>query len=112
MVVEDRGPRYPALLDPRRDEALTTVRLPAERASVLAALLTGARFTVIPSDEFAGADAADPPEVVVETLPVARSLPAIGLTQNEAASRFGDEATLLGVIDDRTPELTERSMTS
>jgi len=65
VVVEDRGPRDLALLDPRMDEALTTVRLPAERA----ALLTGARFTLIPSAKFAGAGAADPPEVVVETLP-------------------------------------------
>ena len=55
VVVEDRGPRYLVLLDPRLDEALTTVRLPAERASVLAALLTGARFTLTPSDEAAGA---------------------------------------------------------
>jgi K+/H+ antiporter YhaU regulatory subunit KhtT len=42
VVVEDRGPPYLMLLDPRLDEALTTVRLPAERAFVLAALLTGA----------------------------------------------------------------------
>ena len=112
VVVEDHGPRYLALLDPRLDEALTTVRLPAERASVLAALLTGARFTVTPSDEFAGAGAADPPEVVIETLPVAGGSPAMGRTQNEAALRLGGEDTTLGVIDDRTPELTERSRTS
>jgi hypothetical protein len=62
VVVEDRGPRHLVLVDPRLDEALTTVRLPAERASVLAALLTGARFTVIPSDEPAGADAVEPVE--------------------------------------------------
>ena len=112
VVVEDRGPRHLALLDPRLDEALTTVRLPAERASVLAALLTGARLTVIPSDEFAGAGAADAPEAVVETLPVTGSPPATDLTQNEAAPLLDDETTLLWVTDDRTPELTERSMTS
>ncbi|SHN60834.1 hypothetical protein SAMN05660350_01007 [Geodermatophilus obscurus] len=50
VVVEDRGPRHLALLDPRLDEALTTVRLPPDRASVLAALLTGARFTLDSSD--------------------------------------------------------------
>ena len=88
VVVEDRGPRYLALLDPRGDEALTTVRLPAERASVLAALLTGARFTVIPSDEFAGAGAADAPEAVVETLPVAGSPPGTDLTQDEPLPRW------------------------
>jgi hypothetical protein len=76
VVVEDRGPRHLVLVDPRLDEALTTVRLPAERASVLAALLTGARFTVIRSDEPAGPDAVDPLEVVAEdTAPEARPHP-------------------------------------
>ena len=112
VVVEDRGPRHLALLDPRLDEALTTVRLPAERASVLAALLTGARFTVIPFDGLAGAGAADAPEAVVETLPVAGSPPATDRTQNEAAPLLGDETTLLRVTDDRTPEPIERSTTS
>ena len=107
VIVEDRGPRYLVLLDPHLDEALTTVRLPAERASVLAALLTGAQFTVIPSDEPAELVAADPLEVVVETLPVTSGSPAIGLTQDEAAPRLGDEAALLGVIDERTPELVD-----
>ena len=74
---------------------------------MLAALLTGARFTLIPSDEPAELVAADPLEVVVETLPVASGSPAIGLTQDEAAPRLGDEAALLGVIDDRTPELVD-----
>ena len=70
VVVEDRGPRHLALLDGRLDEAPAAVRLPAERASVLAALLTGARFTVMPVDETAGVGAADPREAVVETVPV------------------------------------------
>jgi K+/H+ antiporter YhaU regulatory subunit KhtT len=107
VVVEDRGPRYLMLLDPRLDEALTTVRLPAERAFVLAALLTGARFTLVPSDEPADAGADDPLEVVVETLLVTSGSPAVGLTQDEAAPRLGAEAALLGVIDDRTPELVD-----
>jgi hypothetical protein len=54
VVVEDRGPRHLVLLDPRLDEALTTARLPADRAFVLAALLTGARFTLTPADQPAG----------------------------------------------------------
>ena len=70
VVVEDRGPRHLALVDPRLDGALATLRLPAERASVLAALLTGARFTVMPSDEAAGVGAADPLEVIAGTVPV------------------------------------------
>jgi K+/H+ antiporter YhaU regulatory subunit KhtT len=107
VVVEDRGPRYLVLLDPHLDEALTTVRLPAGHASVLAALLTGARFTLLPSDEPAGVDAADPLEVVVETLRVTSGSPAVGLTQDEAAPRLGADAALLGVIDDRSPELVD-----
>ncbi len=107
VVVEDRGPRYLVLLDPRLDEALTTVRLPAEHASVLAALLTGARFALVPADEPAGPDATDPLEVVVETVRVTSGSPAVGLTQDEAAPRLGAGAALLGVIDDRTPELVD-----
>ena len=67
VVAEDRGPRHLALVDPRRDRALATVRLPAGHASVLAALLTGARFTLVPADEVAGPGAHAPLEVVVET---------------------------------------------
>ena len=107
VVVEDRGPRHLVLLDPRLDEALTTVRLPAGHASVLAALLTGARFTLTSADERAERATADPLEVVVETLRVTSGSPAVGLTQDEAAPRLGAEAALLGVIDDRTPELVD-----
>src|SRR3712207_1624960 len=99
VVVEDRGPRYLALLDPRLDEGLTTVRLPAERAYVLAALLTGAaRFTLIPSDEAAGVGVADPLEGAVETVRVTSGSPAVGPTQDEAAPRLSAEAAPLGVI--------------
>ena len=46
-------------------------------------------------------------EVVVKTLRVTSGSPAVGLTQDEAAPRLGAEAALLGVIDDRTPELVD-----
>ncbi len=107
VVVEDRGPRYLVLLDPRRDEALTTIRLSAEHASVVAALLAGARFTLVPSDEHAGAGTQDPREVVVERVQVTSRSPVLGLTQDQAAPRLGAGAALLGVVDERTPELVD-----
>jgi K+/H+ antiporter YhaU regulatory subunit KhtT len=67
VVAEDRGSRHLAFADPRRDQALATVRLPAEHASVLAALLTGARSTLVTSDQVTGSGDHDPLEVVVET---------------------------------------------
>jgi hypothetical protein len=76
VVVEDRGPRHLLLVDPRVDDARTTVRLPAERASVLAALLTGARFTLLPSDQAAGGGEPEPLEGVVETVQVTCGSPA------------------------------------
>jgi K+/H+ antiporter YhaU regulatory subunit KhtT len=107
VVAEDRGARHLVLVDPRLDEALTTVRLPAQHASVLAALLTGARFTVTTSDEVAGAGATEPQEVIVETLRVTSGSPVVGLTQDEVAPRLGTDAVLLAIIDDRTPALVE-----
>jgi K+/H+ antiporter YhaU regulatory subunit KhtT len=107
VVAEDRGARHLVLVDPRLDEALTTVRLPAGHASVLAALLTGARFTVTTSDEVAGAGTPNPHEVVVEMLRVTSGSPVVGLTQDEVSPRLGTDAVLLGIIDDRTPALVE-----
>jgi K+/H+ antiporter YhaU regulatory subunit KhtT len=43
IVVEDRGPRHLVLIDPSTDESLTTIRLTDADATVVAALLTGAR---------------------------------------------------------------------
>lgn len=43
IVVEDRGPRHLVLIDPSIDESLITIRLTDADATVVAALLTGAR---------------------------------------------------------------------
>jgi hypothetical protein len=92
------------LVDPQRDEPLTTVRLPGEHAAVLAALLTGARLVLSSSEETVDLGTPDPAEVVLETVPVVTGSPAVGLAQNEITPRPGRDAVLLGVIDDRTPE--------
>ena len=44
IAVEDGGARHLAIVDPAGDDALSTVRLSESDASVVAALLTGARF--------------------------------------------------------------------
>jgi hypothetical protein len=44
IVVEDGGARHLAIVDPATDDALSTMRLSESDASVVAALLTGARF--------------------------------------------------------------------
>ena len=46
IVVENRGPRHLALVDPSTDESLTTMRLSEAEASAVAALLTGARLDI------------------------------------------------------------------
>ena len=46
IVVENRGPRHLALVDPSTDESLTTMRLSEAEASALAALLTGSRLNI------------------------------------------------------------------
>ncbi|WP_214401104.1 hypothetical protein [Pseudonocardia lacus] len=52
IAVEDGGPRHLAIVDPSADDALSVVRLSEEDASVVAALLTGARFHLeVPAGE-------------------------------------------------------------
>jgi len=107
ILVEDRGPRHLVLVDPESDHPLMTVRLSAADAAVVAALLTGARFRVTTKDEDPAGAAADLAEAVVETVHVASGSPVVGLPQHDVAPRLGPDATLLGVIDDGTPELVE-----
>jgi hypothetical protein len=106
VVVEDRGPRHLILVDPRTEEQLVAVRLSAEHASVLAALLTGARFTV-ETPETAPETTPDPTEVVVDTVKIAGGSPAIGMTPDDVVRQMGPDAVLLGVICDATPQLVE-----
>jgi hypothetical protein len=106
IVVEDRGPRHLILVDPRREEPLTTVRLPTEYASVLAALLTGAHFT-LETPEAVPVTTRGVAEVVVETVKIPSGSPAIGLAPDEVMERMGSDAVLLGVICDATPQLVE-----
>jgi K+/H+ antiporter YhaU regulatory subunit KhtT len=105
VVVEDRGPAHLVLTDPRLDEPLTTVRLPASHASVLAALMTGARFTLETPDAVRATTATDPAEVVVGTVTVSRGSPALGRAPVDVVRPTG--AVLLGVICDATPQLVE-----
>ncbi len=107
VVVEDRGPRHLVFVDPRLDEPLTTVRLRAEHAPVLAALLTGARFAVVPAEVPPAGTGAGEREVVVKTVPVADGSRAVGRVPDEIGTELGPDAALLGVIDDGTPELVE-----
>jgi K+/H+ antiporter YhaU regulatory subunit KhtT len=105
VMVEDRGPVHLILTDPRLDEPLTTVRLSAAHASVLAALMTGARFTLETPEAARVTTAPDPTEVVVETLTVPSGSPALGRAPVDVVQPAG--AVLLGVICDATPQLVE-----
>ncbi|SFE80701.1 hypothetical protein [Blastococcus tunisiensis] len=107
VVAEDSGSAHLVLVDPRLDEPLTTVRLSAEHAAVLAALLTGAQFTLEVVQDARTAAHADPREVVVETVRIPDGSPAVGLAPQQVTGRLGSDACLLGVICDATPELIE-----
>ena len=107
VVAEDSGAVHLVLVDPRLDEPLTTVRLASEHAAVLAALLTGARFTLEAPEDTRTTTGSDPGEVVVETVRIADGSPAVGLAPQQVTGRFGSEARLLGVICDATPQLVE-----
>lgn len=107
VVTEDSGHVHLVLADPRLDEPLTTVRMAAGHAAVLAALLTGARFTVETSEALPATRTPDPAEVVVEIVKITAGSPALGRAPDDVVQQLGPDAVLLGVICDATPQLVE-----
>jgi K+/H+ antiporter YhaU regulatory subunit KhtT len=106
VVAQDSGPTHLVLVDARREEPLTTIRLQADQAAVLAALLIRARFT-LEEAQYPPQAAPGPEEVVVETVRIGSGSPVLGLAPDDVVGRLGSDAALLGVISDATPELVE-----
>lgn len=114
------GHRYEVLLDQRRlvivvqrngrrelaivqgtDEHRATVALSQDEAVAVAAILTGARFSI---DTSADANVGD---VDVHTVTIGPGSPALGHTAPEVPLPAGVDAEVLAVIRDETPELVE-----
>ncbi|MEW6475349.1 MAG: TrkA C-terminal domain-containing protein [Actinomycetota bacterium] len=103
VVVQDRGRRELGVVSHGAENPDVVVSLTQAQAVALAALLTGARFSI----DTTGDDRIDAGEVAIETVTLGPSSPAIGRPM--AAIRLvGDpDAAVLAVIRDDTPELIE-----
>lgn len=103
VVVQDRGHRELGIVSGGADEPDVVVSLTQEQAVALAALLTGARFSIDTTED----DRIDAGEVGIETVTLGPSSPAIGRPMKEVPLVGDPEAAVLAVIRDDTPELIE-----
>jgi TrkA domain protein len=100
VVARTDGSRELAVRAQGADETAVTVPLSREQAVAVAALLTGARFSIGPARS---RDAS----VDVGTVVVGPRSPAVGLRADEIPLPAGSEAAVLAVISDETPDLIE-----
>jgi K+/H+ antiporter YhaU regulatory subunit KhtT len=103
VVVQDRGRRELGVVSGSAEEPDVAVSLTQEQAVALAALLTGARFSI----DTTGDDRIDAGEVAIETVTLGPSSPAVGRPMAEIRLVGDREAAVLAVIRDDTPELIE-----
>lgn len=103
VIAERSGRRHLGVVRKTADEPDCNVELDQHQAMTVAALLLGARFSL---------DASDAPHgdmVVVETVELGPSSPALGQTLAEVTIPQHD-AVVLAIIDDETPELLEHAV--
>lgn len=86
-----------------RDEAVTSIAMQEVEATTLAALLSGVRFTVADSAELQPVRAAN-----LRTVTIGAASPAVGRRLDEIAVPAPEDATVIAVIRDDTPDLVER----
>lgn len=86
-----------------RDQAVATVRLRAAEATTLAALLSGVRFTIEAAPEEQPVRAAN-----LRTVTLGAGSPAVGRTLEEITAGESEDAMVIAVIRDDTPDLVEQ----
>lgn len=110
VLVEDRGRRHLILADERQggEESWLSVQMTQEQSLAVAALLAGAQLTLVQRDIEPAADALSAaPDTLVESVLVTESSAIRGLPSAVVAQRLGDQAELLGVVCDQTPQILE-----
>lgn len=103
VVVQYGGRREVGLASRLGDAPDAVASLSEEQAVALAALLSGARFSI----DSAGDDQVDADQVVVETVTLGPASPAIGRPASDIRLMGDTEAAVLAVIRDETAELVE-----
>ena len=107
VVVQHAGRREVGLVSRLAEEPDAVVSLSQEQAVALAALLSGARFSI----DSTGDDRIDADEVVVETVTLGPASTALGRPAKDIGLTGDAEAAVLAVIRDETPELVEDETT-
>ena len=107
VVVQHAGRREVGVASRLAGEPEIVVSLSQEHAVALAALLSGARFSMDSTND----DKIDADEVVVETVTLGPTSPALGRPCKDLRLTGDAEATVLAVIRDETPELVEDEQT-
>ena len=107
VVVQHAGRREVGVLSRLGVEPDVVVSLTQEQAVALAALLSGARFSMDSTND----DQIDADEVVVETVTLGPTSPALGRPFKDVRLAGDAEATVLAVIRDETSELVEDEQT-
>lgn len=103
VIVQHDGARHIVELGAGADEPELAVRLSLEQAVALAAILLGTRIAMgTAEDDRIGAD-----EVVIKTLTLKPSSPAVGRLVKDVPLPADCDAAVLAVISDATPELVE-----
>jgi K+/H+ antiporter YhaU regulatory subunit KhtT len=102
VVVQRDGRRELAIVRGTDDTAVAT-SLSQDQAIAVAAILTGARFSIDTTDD----PEVEADEVDVRTVVVSAGSPAVGRTAGEVPLPAGAHAEILAVIRDETPELVE-----
>jgi K+/H+ antiporter YhaU regulatory subunit KhtT len=101
VIVQHGGSRHIVVIAEGADEPELAIRLDHEQAVALATLLLGARLTVGTADD----DGIGAEEVVIETVTLGSWSPVVGQLPKDI--RLPDDAAVLAVISDATPELVE-----
>ena len=107
VVVQHGGRREVGLWSGPADEADAVVSLSQEQAVALAALLSGARFSI----DSTGDNQIDADQVAVETVTLGAASPAVGRPLKDIPLMGDSEAAALAVIRDETPEMVDDETT-
>lgn len=107
LVVEGEGCRELGIARTDADEPTAVVTLSHDQAVAIAALLTGARFTIETDQHDVGRSA----DVSVETVTLGETSPAVGRLVRDVPLAPGSDAAVLAVIRDVTPQLLEDAAT-
>lgn len=103
VIVQHGGARHIVVLGAGAEEPELAVRLNHEQAVALAAILIGAKITMGTADD----DRIAADEVVINTVTLRPSSPAVGRLVKEIHLPADSDAAVLAVISDATPELVE-----